>query len=81
MVTSRVAARLRKRKERTTDDEETLLSFPANKGFRAFLDGTFERTKTWRGSLRASLVFSVELDPLGSALAEHRSPTTSTGRR
>jgi hypothetical protein len=45
-VTSRVAARLRKRKERTTDDDETLLSFPANKGFRAFLDGTFERTKT-----------------------------------
>lgn len=45
-MTSRVAARLRKRKERTTDDEETLLSFPANKGFRAFLDGTFERTKT-----------------------------------
>ena len=72
-MTSRVAARLRKWKERTTDDEETLLSLPANKGFRAFLDGTFERQKHWR-SLRASVVFNVELDPLGSALAEHHSP-------
>jgi hypothetical protein len=80
MVTSRVAARLRKRKVRTTDDEETLLSFLANKGVRAFLDGTFERKKRGR-SLRASVVFNVELDPLGSALAEHRSPTTSIGRR
>jgi hypothetical protein len=47
-VTLTQAYRLRKRMQRTSKQEITITSFPKNKGYVAYHDGTWQRKKNWK---------------------------------